>query len=94
MLYVKSSDLPNKFVMENFGVDFKGPAFIFKRDHSNISKNDVTAKGSDKFNLEKCYICRSYLIYDEKLDNYHIFLRKIRFRGNALIGDPAKKIDM
>jgi hypothetical protein len=31
-------------MMKNLGVDFMGPAFIFKNDHSNISKNDVTAK--------------------------------------------------
>jgi hypothetical protein len=91
-LYVKSSNLPNKFMMENFGVDFMGPAFIFKNDYSNISKDDVTAKGKEKFNLEKCYICKNYLIYDEKLDNFHKMLRKNTFRGNECIKNVKENV--
>ncbi|GES94363.1 hypothetical protein RCL_jg14161.t1 [Rhizophagus clarus] len=72
-LYVESSKLPNKFMMENFGVDFMGLAFIFKSDHSKISKDEVTVKGRDRYNLENCYICKNYLVYDEKLDRFHKF---------------------
>ena len=68
-------------MMENFGVDFMGPAFIFKSDHSNISKDEVTVKNRNKFNLENCYICKNYLIYDEKLDNFPKMIRKKTFRG-------------
>lgn len=48
--------------MENFGVDFMGPAFIFKSDHSNISKDEVIAKGRDKFNLKNCYVCKNCFV--------------------------------
>ena len=91
-LYVKSSNLPNKFMMENFGVDFMGPAFIFKGDHSDISKDEVTAKSRDKFNLENCYICKNYLIYDEKLDNFHKMLRKKTFDGNECIKNVKENV--
>lgn len=78
--------------MENFGVDFMGPAFIFKNDHNNISKVDVTAKGKVKFNLENCYICKNYLIYDEKLDNFHKMLHKNTFCGNECIKNVKENV--
>ena len=69
-----------------------GPAFIFKSDHSKISKDEVIAKGREKFNLEKCYICKNYLIYDEKLDNFHKLLHKKMFRENECINNVKENV--
>ena len=79
-------------MMENFGVDFMGPAFIFKSNHSKISKDEVTAKGRDRYNLENCYICKNYLVYDEKLDRFHKFLRTHKFRENECINNVKENI--